>query len=59
MSQENKRFDVVFEQKSFSEVTRILRDRETGVCYLFQWSGTGGGLTALLNTDGTPVIDKA
>lgn len=56
MSKDEKRFVVDFEQKSFSEVTRILRDTETGVCYLFQWSGTGGGLTALLNADGTPVV---
>lgn len=56
MSANDKRFEVIFEQKSFGESTRILRDAETGVCYLHQWSGTGGGLTPLLNADGTPVV---
>ena len=36
--------------------TYILVDRETGVNYLYAASGYGGGLTVLLNRDGTPVI---
>lgn len=36
--------------------TYILVDRETGVNYLYASSGYGGGLTVLLNRDGTPVI---
>ena len=31
-------------------------DKETGVNYLFQANGYAGGLTPLLNRDGTPVI---
>ena len=31
-------------------------DRETGVNYLYSQSGYAGGLTPLLNRDGTPVI---
>ena len=36
--------------------TCILVDKETGVNYLFTASGYAGGLTPLLNRDGTPVI---
>ena len=31
-------------------------DKQTGVNYLFHASGYAGGLTPLLNRDGTPVI---
>ena len=34
----------------------IYVDRETGVNYLFHAAGYAGGLTPLLNRDGTPVI---
>ena len=34
----------------------IYVDKETGVNYLFSASGYAGGLTPLLNRDGTPVI---
>ena len=36
--------------------TCILVDKETGVNYLFAQSGHSGGLTVLLNRDGTPVV---
>ncbi|AZI45378.1 hypothetical protein EHF33_20935 (plasmid) [Deinococcus psychrotolerans] len=55
MSKE-KRFEVVHEDKSLGELTRIMRDRETGVCYLYQWAGTGGGLTVLVDKDGKPIV---
>lgn len=34
----------------------IYVDRKTGVNYLFTQSGYAGGMTPLLNRDGTPVI---
>ena len=34
----------------------IYVDRETGVNYLFSSCGNAGGLTVLLNADGTPVV---
>ena len=34
----------------------ILVDRQTGVNYLFVASGYAGGLTPLLNPDGSPVV---
>ena len=46
--------------KTFSQgvmnVTEIWVDQKTGVNYLFHASGNAGGLTVLLNRDGTPVI---
>ena len=35
---------------------QIVVDKVTGVNYLFVTSGYAGGLTVLLNRDGTPVI---
>lgn len=34
----------------------IIVDTETGVNYLFYKAGYAGGLTPLLNSDGTPVV---
>jgi len=31
-------------------------DRETGVNYLFHFSGYAGGLTPLLNKEGKPIV---
>ena len=56
MTSNEKRFEIVHEQKSLTGVIRILRDSETGVCYLQTWSGPSGGLTVLLNADGSPVV---
>ncbi len=50
----NKRFEVAYEQNGLSGC-RVLVDKETGVNYLYCWDGYSGGLTTLLNTDGTPV----
>lgn len=49
------RFIKVFTQGKMN-VTEIWVDRETGVNYLFRVSGYAGGLTPLLNRDGTPVV---
>ncbi len=54
---DEKRFEVIYKQAvSFSTEVRILRDRETGVQYLINWTGQGGGITPLLGTDGKPVV---
>ena len=42
--------------EGFANVTEIWVDKKTGVNYLFHASGYAGGLTPLLNRDGTPVI---
>ena len=50
-----KRFIKVYSDGAFGS-NEIWVDKETGVNYLFHASGYAGGLTPLLNRDGTPVI---
>ncbi len=51
------RFLIRYSQgNAFSTTTQILVDKQTGVNYLFHLNGYGGGLTPLLNADGTPVV---
>lgn len=56
MSNDSKRFESVYEQKSLGNLIRILRDSETGVCYLFYWEGSGSGLTPLLDSAGHAAV---
>ena len=52
-----KRFVKVYSQSGFSAPSmQILVDRETGVNYVYAASGYSGGITPLLNRDGTPVV---
>ena len=52
-----KRFLVeTVKNDTFGIGTYILVDKKTGVNYLYAQSGYSGGLTPLLNRDGTPVI---
>lgn len=59
MSSATRRFEIIHEDPTVGDYTRILRDRETGAGYLFSWVGAGGGLTPLLGADGAPVIGTA
>ena len=52
----NDRFIIKEKSGGFSVGTYVLVDRETGVNYLFAASGYAGGLTVLLNRDGSPVV---
>lgn len=56
MAKQEKRFEKTYEQSGISASPQIWVDKETGVNYLYIASGHGGGLTPLLNRDGTPVI---
>ena len=56
MTQKDDRFEIIHEDKKTGEFTRILRDTVTGVCYLHTWVTNGGGLTVLVNQDGSPVV---
>lgn len=58
MAKKEERFVKVYSQGGgFSGNAMVIYvDRETGVNYLFSQSGYAGGLTPLLNRDGTPVI---
>ena len=58
MSQFNKRFEIVHSEKlALVNSVMVLRDRETGVLYLFAQSGYAGGLTPLLDSEGKPMKD--
>ena len=50
-----KRFIKVWSDGAFGSI-EIWVDKQTGVNYLFHASGYAGGLTVLLNRDGTPVV---
>ncbi len=45
-------------KKGMSSRTQILRDRETGVCYLQTWDGFAASITLLVNADGSPVVNS-
>ena len=53
----NKRFKTKDTQGVFSS-GKIIVDTETGVNYLFWAEGYAGGLTPLLNKDGTVVVSR-
>ena len=54
---DDKRFVKVYSQSGFIDNSMaIYVDKITGVNYLFTASGYAGGLTPLLNRDGTPVV---
>ena len=50
-----KRFIKIYSDGAFGS-NEIWVDVQTGVNYLFHAAGYAGGLTPLLNRDGTPVI---
>ena len=50
-----KRFVKIYSEGAFGS-NEIWVDIKTGVNYLFHASGYAGGLTPLLNRDGTPVV---
>lgn len=54
MAKKEERFIRVHSENMGSE--QIIVDKVTGVNYLFVQSGYAGGLTPLLNRDGTPVV---
>ncbi len=57
MAKKEKRFIKVSSEGGFSgPACQVLVDRQTGVNYLYASSGYSGGLTPLLNRDGTPII---
>ena len=55
MEKNKKRFVRTYTQGALSTM-EVWVDTQTGVNYLFRTSGYAGGLTPLLNRDGTPVI---
>lgn len=55
MAKTEDRFIKTYSQGTVN-VSEIWVDKQTGINYLFHTSGSAGGLTPLLNRDGTPVI---
>ena len=55
MAKKDARFVKTWSDGAFGS-NEIWVDKQTGVNYLFHASGYAGGLTVLLNRDGTPVI---
>ena len=53
----NNRFETKSTQGFFS-LGKIIVDNETGVNYLFWQEGHAGGLTPLLNKDGTVIVSR-
>lgn len=56
MAKKQQRFESTYRKDGVSRKTEILRDRETGVSYLFHQWGYGGGITPLLDSQGQVVI---
>ena len=55
MAKSGDRFEKTYSQ-GLSSLTEIWVDKKTGVNYLFHATGYAGGMTPLLNRDGTPVV---
>ena len=55
MAKTDDRFVKTYSQGAMN-ISEIWVDKQTGVNYLFHASGYAGGLTPLLNRDGTPVV---
>lgn len=55
MGKTSDRFERVYKQGTLS-IVEIWVDRETGVNYLYHEDGYSGGLTALLDREGKPVV---
>ena len=54
---DDKRFIKTYTQGGFADnLMQVWVDKKTGVNYLYSASGYSGGLTVLLNRDGTPVV---
>lgn len=49
----NKRFEDVYLQ-GILDVSKIIRDNETGVLYLYHYSGTSAGLTVMVDKGFSP-----
>lgn len=45
-----------FAEYKASSVSTVVVDKLTGVCYIYRKAGYGGGMTVLLDTDGTPLL---
>ena len=59
MSKTNKRFEFKEPEKgTILTDALIIVDKETGVNYLMVRSGSGAGLTRLIDAEGKPIVTK-
>lgn len=58
--EKEKRFEIILEENHSIGVDgiKIIRDKETGIQYLFNRNGNAGGMTVLLDKDGKPIVSK-
>lgn len=57
MAKKEERFIKTYSQGGFAQnQMEVWVDKKTGVNYLWSGAGYAGGLTVLLNRDGTPVV---
>jgi hypothetical protein len=54
-----RKFEIVHRESiGFLTDVAVLRDRQTGVLYLFTSAGYAGGLSPLLDAEGKPIVEK-
>lgn len=53
----NNRFEAIYKQGTLEQF-KVIRDNETGVLYLLNSTGSGGGLTVMVDPEGNPLIDE-
>lgn len=53
--EKKERFEVIYKEGSMAGF-KVVVDKETGVNYLCSWDGYSGGITPLLNSDGSVVV---
>ena len=56
MGNTDDRFVTPYSQTHTAKGTEIWVDKETGVNYVFRFSGYAGGMTVLLDAEGKPVV---
>ena len=57
MARQEDRFIKTYSQGgAFKTAIQIWVDKQTGVNYVYASAGYGGGMTVLLNKDGTPIV---
>lgn len=54
---DKKRFIKIYSQGVLDQM-EIWVDRETGVNYMYRYSGYSGGLTVMLDADGKPLVSS-
>lgn len=54
----NKRFEIIYTQGKLEQF-KVIRDNETGVLYMSNHAGAGGGLTVMVDQEGKPLVDDA